>query len=312
MTTDVMARILDLVTETMADPAGPAGELAGDLADRAYLSRFHFSRLVSAAMGEPPGAMQRRLLMERAAYRLLTTRSSVLDLAVEAGYGSHEAFTRAFTRYYGSPPSAVRRRPPRTFRDLELDCPSGVHFQPPGGLRLPAEHQESEMDVLRKMTDHHVETLTAIIERAGRLDDEVLDRPITVSVETIDDGQSLRSLINAMVTQEEHWLNALRGQGWPDDSDVSVAGLSARHQVAGRDYREWVSETVDLGRLADTFVDTTCGPPTTHTMGGTIGHVLCFGAVRRTLALGALATAGIKDLDAGDPRPYLDASAGVA
>jgi AraC-like DNA-binding protein len=304
MTTDVMARILDLVTETLADPEASAA----DLADRAYLSRFHFNRLVSAAMGEPPGALRRRLLMERAAYLLATTRTSVLDLAVEAGYSSHEAFTR----YYGWPPSDVRRRPPRTFRDLELACPSGVHFQPPGGLRLPAEHQESDMDVLRQMTDHHVGLLTQIIERASHLDDAVLDRPIEVSVETIDDdGQSLRSLLNAMVTQEEHWLNALRGQGWPDDSDDSVAGLAARHAVAGRDYREWVAETIELGRLADTFVDTTCGPATTHTMGGTIGHVLCFGAVRRTLALGALATAGITDLDAGDPRPYLDSAAGV-
>ena len=309
MTTDLMARILDLVTATMDDPEASAG----DLADRAYLSRYHFSRLVSAAMGEAPGALRRRLLMERAAYRLATTRTSVLDLAIDAGYASHEAFTRAFARYYGCPPSAVRRRPPRTFRDLELDCPSGVHFQPPGGLRLPAEHEETDMDVLRHMTDHHVEVLTQIIERAARLDDAVLDRPIAVSVETIDDdGQTLRSLLNAMVTQEEHWLNALRGQGWPDDSDASIAGLAARHAVAGRDYREWVAETIELGRLADTFVDTTCGEPSTHTMGGTIAHVLCFGAVRRTLALGALASAGITELDAGDPRPYLDSIAGVS
>lgn len=307
MTTDAMARILDLVTESLADPDASAA----DLADRAYLSRFHFNRLVSAATGEPPGALRRRLLLERAAYRLATGRTTVLDLAVEAGYSSHEAFTRAFARSYGCPPSAVRRRPPRTFRDLELPCPSGVHFQPPGGLRLPAEHQESAMDVLRQMTDHHVSLLTQILERAAGLGDAVLDRPIEVSVETIDDGQSLRSLLNAMVTQEEHWLNALRGQGWPDDSDASVPGLAARHAVAGRDYRDWVAETIELGRLADTFVDTTCDEPATHTMGGTIGHVLCFGAVRRTLALGALASAGVTDLDAGDPRPYLDAQAGV-
>ncbi|HEX3003047.1 MAG TPA: helix-turn-helix domain-containing protein, partial [Angustibacter sp.] len=81
MTTDVMARILDLVTESLADPETSAS----DLADRAYLSRFHFNRLVSAAMGEPPGALRRRLLMERAAYLLATTRTPVLDLAVEAG-----------------------------------------------------------------------------------------------------------------------------------------------------------------------------------------------------------------------------------
>ena len=166
------------------------------------------------------------------------------------------------------------------------------------------------MDLLQHLVDHHVDTLTAILERAADLTDEVLDRPITVSVETIDDHPTLRSVINAMVTQEEHWLSALRGGGWPDEQDKSITGLAARHQVAGRDYRAFVSQTLAAGTLADTFVDTTVSPPTTHTLGGTIGHVITFAAVRRTLAVGALATAGVTDLGAGDPRPFLDAQAG--
>ncbi|GAB3593560.1 AraC family transcriptional regulator [Angustibacter peucedani] len=303
-----MTRILDLVTQAMAEPSTTGEELAG----RAYLSRFHFDRLVSAAMGEPPGALRRRLLLERSAYRLLSTGHPVLDVAVEAGYGSHEAYTRAFTREYGFAPTALRRRQVRTFHELELPCPSGVHFQPPGGLRLPAPRKESAMDVLQQLVDHHVESLTAIIDRAERLDDDQLDQPIAVSVETIDGEQSLRSLINAMVTQEEHWLSALRGGDWPDESDQSVAGLRSRHAVAGRDYQEMVRETLERERLADTFVDTTCGPAdaTTHTLGGTIGHVITFAAVRRTLAVGALETYGIRDeahLD--DPRPGMDAAA---
>ena len=80
------------------------------------------------------------------------------------------------------------------------------------------------MDVLQQLVVHHVDSLAAIIDRAERLDDAVLDQPIAVSVETIDGEQTLRSLINAMVTQEEHWLSALRGGGWPDESDQSVAG----------------------------------------------------------------------------------------
>lgn len=303
MTTDLMARILDLVTAAMADPA----TTGDDLAARAHLSRFHFDRLVGAATGEPPGALRRRLLLERAAYRLTSTAASVLDIAVEAGYGSHEAFTRAFGREYGRSPTSVRRTPPRTFRELELPCPSGVHFQPPGTLRLPATHQESSMDVLELLVQHHVEALTVIIDRTAALPDDVIDRPIEVSVETIDGAQTLRSLVNAMVTQEEHWLSALRGGGWPDESDTTPSGLAARHQVAGRDYLAAVREAVAAGRLADTFVDTTCGPPTTHTLGGTIGHVITFAAVRRTLAVGALETYGVPDDGRADPRPFLDA-----
>lgn len=312
LASDHLATILDLAQTGLDDPeASPA-----DLASRAHLSRFHFDRIVSAATGEAPGAMRRRLLLERAAYRLLrmddpgSRTRTILDVAVEACYGSHEAFTRAFARAYGTTPTAVREAPPLTFHQLELPSPSGVHFQPPGGLRLPAPTKETEMDLLQHLVDHHVDTLTAVIERAATLTDESLDAPITVSVETIDDDPTLRSTINAMVTQEEHWLSALRGGAWPDEGDRSMAGLASRHQVAGRDYRDFVAQTLAAGTLADTFVDTTCTPATTHTMGGIIGHVITFAAVRRTLAVGALATHGITDLGAGDPRAFLDAAAG--
>jgi AraC-like DNA-binding protein len=302
-TTDVMARILDLAQASLEDPAVSADELAG----RAYLSRFHFDRIVSAAAGEPPGALRRRILMERAAYRLTSRPDrTVLDVAVEAGYGSHEAFTRAFTRAYGATPSGLRADPPLTFRDLELPAPSGVHFHPPGGLRLPAPRKETAMDLVQHLVDHHVDSLTALIAASAGLDDTVLDAPIEQSVEGIDDDPTLRSLLNAMVTQEEHWLSALRGGGWPDESDQTVAGLAERHEAAGRDYREMVARAIADDAMADTFIDTTCEPPVTHTLGGTIGHVITFAAVRRTLVVGALWTAGVKDFDRADPRPFLD------
>lgn len=302
---DRLRHLLALVERSLDDPTASADSLA----DQAYLSRFHFDRLVAAATGEPPGALRRRLLLERAAHRVTTTRIGLLDIGIEAGYGSHEAFTRAFSRAYSQPPSRVRRDPPLSFHDLELPCPSGVHYQPPGGLRLPADTKETTMDVLQQLVDHHVETLGAIIDRMARLDDATLDAPITISVETIDERPTLRSVVGAMVTQEEHWLSALRGGAWPDDSDQSVAGLAERHRAAGADWQRFVARTIDEGRLSDTFVDTTCEPPTTHSMGGTIGHVITFAAVRRTLAVGALETAGIADLGTADPRAYLDTRA---
>src|SRR5437764_9185725 len=94
---DTFARFLAVLASTLDDPWA-----AGDvMADRVHLSRFHFGRLVSAAAGEPPAAFRRRILLERAAYRLISTDQDVLTVAVEAGYASHEAFTRAFTKAYG-------------------------------------------------------------------------------------------------------------------------------------------------------------------------------------------------------------------
>ncbi|WP_170219475.1 helix-turn-helix domain-containing protein [Nocardioides litoris] len=308
--TDALALLLDLAQAGLDDPDAGGAELAA----RAHLSRFHFDRLVTAAGGEAPGALRRRVLLERAAYELVRHPDrTVLDVAVAAGYGSHEAFTRAFRRAYGAPPSAFRdgprTRPPVTVRSLELPGSSGVHFRPPGGLRLPAPRKESSMDLLLQMVDHHVDSLAALIAAAADLPAEVVDRPITQSVEGVDDDPTLRGLLNGMVTQEEHWLNAVRGQDWPDESDQTVAGLAARHAVAGRDYRDFVARAIAEDAMVDTFVDTTCQPMATHSVGGTIAHVVTFGAVRRTMAVGALWTAGVRDLEKADPRPRLDALA---
>ena len=167
------------------------------------------------------------------------------------------------------------------------------------------------MDIVTHLVDHHVESLTAIIEAAAGLPDAVLDQPITQSVEGVDDDPTLRGLINGMVAQEEHWLHALRGEGWPDESDQSMGALAARHDAAGRDYRAFVASAIADSRMADTFVDTTCEPLITHSIGGIVAHVITFGAVRRTMAVGALWSAGVKDFDKADPRPYLDQLAGV-
>src|SRR5947209_2869121 len=71
------------------------------LASRACMSRFHFQRVFRKAVGETPAALRRRLLLERAAYILETTRQDVTEIAFDAGYESLEGFSRAFRRAYG-------------------------------------------------------------------------------------------------------------------------------------------------------------------------------------------------------------------
>jgi AraC family transcriptional regulator len=68
MTRDRLREILDLVERSLDEP----DTTGADLAKRAFLSRFHFDRLLSGALGEPPGAFRRRLLLERAAYQRQT------------------------------------------------------------------------------------------------------------------------------------------------------------------------------------------------------------------------------------------------
>ena len=110
-------------------------EAAGDaLAARLHLSRFHFDRLVSAAAGEPPGALRRRVLLERAAYRLITTDHDVLAVAVEAGYASHEAFTRAFARAFGARAVTLAAAPDRASGSTRRAACTSTH---PGACASP-------------------------------------------------------------------------------------------------------------------------------------------------------------------------------
>jgi AraC family transcriptional regulator len=67
-----------------------------DLARIACFSPYHFHRVFRGMVGEPVAEYLRRLRLERAAHRLKRQDQSVTDLAFEAGYESHEAFTRAF------------------------------------------------------------------------------------------------------------------------------------------------------------------------------------------------------------------------
>src|ERR1700684_3115533 len=100
-----------------------------DLARRAYQSRAQFHRLFRSAVEETPAAMRRRLLLERAAYQLGHTETSVTDIALDANYGSLEAFTRAFRRAFRTSPSIYRRLREGHFH---LPAPNRIHFFAPG------------------------------------------------------------------------------------------------------------------------------------------------------------------------------------
>jgi len=292
---DTFAAFVDVLSRALDDHEATGESLAG----RVHLSRFHFDRVIAATAGEPPVAFRRRVLLERAAYRLVTSANTVLDVAVEAGYSSHEAFTRAFTRAYGVAPTRWRRRPTQ----IHIDAPSGVHFHPPGGLRLPAREEMNSMDLLLKMVEHHVWLVGEMVTRAATLPDERLDVPIVVSVEGVDDDPTLRSLLSRLIGQMDMWNSAIavRDYDFAVERGERVEHMRARLAEAGPAFVSRVREVCEQGRLDETFIDAVCEPAQVFTYGGMIAHVLTFAAHRRTLVAGALHDAGVTDLGAGDP-----------
>ena len=294
---DHFSRFVDLLTEALDDH-----EVTGeDLASRLYLSRYHFDRIITSVAGEPPNRFRRRILLERAAYRLLTTRRTILDVAVEAGYGSHEAFTRAFTRAYGVGPGQWRARPTRT----QIDAPSDVHFHPPGSLRLPARTKVTSMDLLVKMVEHHIWLTGEMVRLAERLTDEQLDQPIELDVD--DDRQTIRTLLSRLIGQMGMWNAALatRDYDWSVEEHESLGSMRERLAVEGPTYLSHVRDVVAADRLDDTFVDALCEPAEVFTYGGMIAHVLTFAAHRRTLVVLAYGRHGVEDLGWGDPMVWV-------
>jgi hypothetical protein len=163
------------------------------------------------------------------------------------------------------------------------------------------------MDLITKMVEHHVWLTGEMVDRAARLDDAVLDKPIVISVEGVDDDPTLRSLLSRLVGQMGMWNAAMasREYDWSVEKHEPVASMRSRLAVEGPRYLGLVREVSAAGRLDDTFVDALCEPAEVFTYGGMIAHVLTFAAHRRTLVAGALIDAGITDLGAGDPRLWV-------
>lgn len=297
--TDTFVAFVDALSDELNADLLTTGEHAA----RAYLSRSHFDRVIRAVAGEPPASFRRRILLERAAYRLATSQDGILEIALECGYSSHEAFVRAFRRAYGVNPSDWRSAP----RQIRLPTPNDVHFHPPGGLRLPTNTKVTSMDLLTRMVEHHVWLVGELVDKSGNLTDEQLDQPIVISVENVDDNPTLRWLLSRLIGQMDMWNNVIhdRKYDWSVEEHEQVSAMRPRLARVGADFLAEVRRVVDEGRLDETFVDADCTPPEVFTYGGLVAHVLTFAAHRRELALGALASAGITDLGNGDPRKWV-------
>ena len=81
-----------------------------DVARVAGVSRYHISRAFGLATGRPVMRYIRGRRLTDAARSLAAGALDILAVALEAGYGSHEAFTRAFRDQFGVTPEMIRAR----------------------------------------------------------------------------------------------------------------------------------------------------------------------------------------------------------
>lgn len=82
----------------------------GKIAQELHYSKFYMARMFKEDMGCTLHKYIRGRQMDEAAVKLAETSKSIAEIALEAGYGSQQAFTQAFRCEYQCTPQEYRRR----------------------------------------------------------------------------------------------------------------------------------------------------------------------------------------------------------
>ena len=93
-----------------------------EIARRAASSSFYFQRIFGALCGYSLGEYIRNRRLTLAGNELSAKGSKVIDIALKYGYDTPEGFTRAFTRFHGASPTAVKNGTaiPKPFAKLSV------------------------------------------------------------------------------------------------------------------------------------------------------------------------------------------------
>src|SRR4051812_9529766 len=78
-----------------------------EISEAVGLSRYHLSRVFGLVPGHSISGYIRGRRLSGAALSLIGGSATILEVALAAGYGSHEAFARAFRDQFGITPDAV-------------------------------------------------------------------------------------------------------------------------------------------------------------------------------------------------------------
>lgn len=86
------------------------------------LSSFYFQKIFTIICGYNVGEYIRNRRLTLAGSELVSTDNRIIDIALKYGYDTPEGFTRAFTRFHGAAPNAVRKHgaPLRSFTKLSV------------------------------------------------------------------------------------------------------------------------------------------------------------------------------------------------
>ena len=251
-------------------------ESVGGMANRMSYSESQFVRIAKQRLGEPPMSVRRRLLLERAAYRITRTGESITEIGFDAGFESLEGFGRSFRAAFGVSPSAFRKLGANEFR---IDLTERLHYIP---TEDSAQQGSQNMNVIELMTEHHCWEMERILGACKDLSAEILDAPSSgIEPETWREPTvTLREMLGRAAAFAAPWMEAINNEktdycpAEPRDIADAIA--------VNRDGFLRIVRAVDRDQSYDlTFVDSGCEPPMVFTYSGILAHALTNAAYRR-------------------------------
>ena len=102
---DAVRQAIGRIEEQITEPIR-----VSEIAQASGLSPWHFQRVFRAVVGETVGGYIRKRRLSKSIEALLETDRRILDIALEHGFESQEAYTRAFRALFELPPGRFRER----------------------------------------------------------------------------------------------------------------------------------------------------------------------------------------------------------
>lgn len=160
--------------------------LDGDLsleavASASGVSRYHLSRAFSLTVVHTIAGYARARRLSEAAKALAGGAPDILEVALAAGYGSHEAFTRAFVAQLGATPEAVRAR--GALGGLPIQEP--LRMQQPGKPLAPPRLVTSPALRIFGLAERHTGTTAGLPAQWGRFAPHLAAIPGRVAAHTL-------------------------------------------------------------------------------------------------------------------------------
>ncbi|MFJ6199317.1 helix-turn-helix domain-containing protein [Micromonospora sp. NPDC092111] len=209
-----------------------------DLARIALTSEYHLRRLFSALAGMPLSEYVRRRRLTVAAAEVLAGERTLLDVAVRHGYGSTEAFTRAFRAMHGVGPGEARRTGAALNSQQRLSFRLVVEGS--GSMRYRMVEKPAFRLVGRRARVPlvHQGMNPAIVEFVRSVDQETAARIAALSdqepagIVNVSDGLGDD---RSEGVELDYWYGAVTGADAPDDLDSTEvpAGTWAVFETSG-------------------------------------------------------------------------------